>query len=169
MVCSLVVIKDPEPTCTVDNFHKVSEDLYRSAQPSRKEMKEIESFGIVSVLNLRLRRDDRQEIKGTGLHNLRVPIKTKKMTYQDMVSAMKLFDSAEKPVLVHCRRGSDRTGCFVACYRMLYLNWSKEDAIKAFTTDGLGYYEKLFPNLRDFVQSLDVDQFRRDVFGSNDK
>lgn len=168
-VSSYVIKEEPQPTCSVDNFHKVSEELYRSAQPSKKEMKEIELFGIKSVLNLRLRRDDKQEIEGTSLKSLRVAIKTKKMTYLDMVNAMKEFDAADKPVLVHCRRGSDRTGCFVACYRMLYLDWSKEDALKAFTADGLGYYEKLFPNLREFVEELDIEKFRQDVFGSNDK
>lgn len=151
----------------VKNFHKVSDELYRSAQPSSEDMKKLEEFGIKTLINLRLRVEDEKKIKGTSLKEEHIRIKTKKLTYDDMVTAMKAFYTADKPALVHCRRGSDRTGCFVACYRMLFLEWSKEDALKAFTTDGLGYYEGLFPNLREFVEDLDIVQFRKDVFGAD--
>ncbi len=149
---------------SVKNLHRVSNDLYRSAQPDKKDMKSLENFGIKTIINLRLRCDDKQEIKGTSLVQKHIKIKTSKMTYDNMVEAMRAFDKAEKPALVHCRRGSDRTGCFVACYRIAYENWPKQQALDSFLTDGLGYYEHLFPNLRQFVEELDIDQFKKDVF-----
>lgn len=160
---SLALQKEKLPE-SVKNIHRVSNELYRSAQPNKKDMRALEDFGIKTIINLRLRCDDKQEIKGTSLVQKRIAIKTSKMTYDDMILAMRSFDQCEKPALVHCRRGSDRTGCFVACYRIIYENWSKEQALDSFLYDGLGYYENLFPNLREFVEDLNVDQFKRDIF-----
>lgn len=148
----------------VKNFHKVSDTLYRSAQPTGKGMKSLEERGIRTILNLRLHASDIKELKNRNLRGEWVKIPTKRMTYDQMVSAMKKFHSAEKPVLVHCRRGSDRTGCFVACYRILYEGWQKERALDSLLHDGKGYYENLFPNLKEFIIELDTAQFRKDVF-----
>ena len=146
------------------NFHKVSSELYRCGQPNKKDMKTLELLGIKTLLNLRLRCDDQGEVKGSTLTEIHIPIKTTRLRYSDMVSAMRAFDKAPKPVVVHCRRGSDRTGCFVACYRILYEGWSKEKAIDSLLNDGLGYYENLFPELKKFVVDLEIDQFKKDVF-----
>lgn len=153
-----------ETPVSVGNFHKVSNELYRSAQPSKSGMKELEELGVKSLINLRLRVNDKRKIKGTELKQYRIPIKTTKLSYDDMVEAMQAFDKAEKPALVHCRRGSDRTGCFIACYRILFEDWSKEKAIEELLNEDLGYYKNLFPNILEFVQELDKDQFKKDVF-----
>jgi protein tyrosine/serine phosphatase len=160
-VCTADVIRI---TPQVKNFHYVSYDLYRSGQPNKKGAKELELYGIKTLLNLRLRVDDKQEMKGTSLEQVRIPIKTSKITYQDMVDALKAFDVAEKPVLVHCRRGSDRTGCFVACYRMAFESWSKEDALKELLDAKYGYYDGLFPEIEAIISEIDIDQLKLDVF-----
>lgn len=169
LYCSLLIIlcstswsERGNPNCS--NFHQVSKNLFRSAQPSRKNMIELEEFGVKSIINLRYRCSDQQEIKGSSLKEFHIPIPTKKMSYDDMVQAMKAYHNAPKPALVHCRRGSDRTGCFVACYRILYENYDKQRALDSLLNDGKGYYKNLFPNLSEFVEKLDVDQFKRDVF-----
>ena len=40
-----------------------------------------------------------------------------------------LADPESGPVYVHCRRGCDRTGAVIACYRILVENWDAERAI----------------------------------------
>lgn len=147
---------------SVDNYHKVSKTLYRSAQPNAKDMKDLEKHGIKSILNLRHRIDDQKEIKGTNLKEFHIPIRTKKITYANMLNAMRTYNEIEKPVLVHCRRGSDRTGCFVACY-LIANGASKEEAIEVLLDDKFGYYQNLFPNILSFIEQLDVVQFRNDL------
>lgn len=42
---------------------------------------------------------------------------------------VKLLEAIEMPVFVHCRKGEDRTGFFIAAYRMIVQGWSYEDAM----------------------------------------
>lgn len=149
----------------VKNLHQVSSELYRSGQPNGKGMVQLESMGIHSILNLREKIDDKQEIKNTNLQQIRIPIKTSKITYSDMVNALKAFHSAKKPVLIHCRRGSDRTGCFVACYRIVFQEWTKEKALEELLDPKYGYYDGMFPEIKEIVSTLDENKMRKDVLG----
>ena len=43
---------------------------------------------------------------------------------------LKTFEDTKNwPVFVHCAEGRDRTGYFVAAYRMVVENWSVDDAL----------------------------------------
>ena len=43
-------------------------------------------------------------------------------------------------VLVHCYHGSDRTGATIAMYRIIFENWSIEDAAKEMKQGGYGFH-----------------------------
>ena len=150
-------------TIEVKNLHKVSKTLYRSAQPDKSEMIHLERKGIKTIINLRNRLNDNNEIRGTDLKTVWIRMRAGKIDYEDMVVSMKTFNEVEKPALVHCRRGSDRTGCFVACYRMIFEGLSKEEAIKELLNERYGYAVKLFPNILKFIDNLDVEQLKKDV------
>ena len=53
-------------------------------------------------------------------------------------------------VLIHCYHGSDRTGASVAMYRIIFENWSVNDALNEMKHGGYGFHpiwgniEKLF-------------------------
>lgn len=145
------------------NFHKVSEELFRSAQPRHSNIDDLEKSGIKSLLNLRNRRTDKHKIKGSSIQEYRVQMRASKIDYEDMLHAFQAFEKAEKPVLVHCRRGSDRTGCFVALYNIMYLHKSKEEAIEILLDKDLGYKHDLFPNIEEFVQNLDIEKMKNDL------
>ena len=51
----------------VPNCHKVSDALYRSAQPNAEGMQNLKRMGIATVVNLRSFHSDRKEIGETGL------------------------------------------------------------------------------------------------------
>jgi protein-tyrosine phosphatase len=44
-----------------------------------------------------------------------------------------------KPMLVHCLKGSDRTGAVVAAYRIMLENWSADDAISEMVGPDYGW------------------------------
>ncbi len=157
------------PDVELKNFYKVDDSLYRSAQPSSKEMKALNDYGIKTVLNLRLYWSDKQEGKHTNLVLLHQPLNTNKVSYDDIVYCMKTIQQAKKPLLIHCLHGSDRTGCMVAVYRMLYNGWTKEEAIKEFKAGGFGYHEKWFPNILALLKSVDVEKLKREVFLAESK
>lgn len=146
------------------NFHRVSVELYRSGQPKKSEMRFLEANGIKTIFNLRNRMNDQKEIKGTTLQEEWNPMRAKKITYEDMLECMREYKASPKPALVHCRRGSDRTGCFVACYRIAFENISKEKALEELLNEDYGYMEKMFPNIRKFIEDLNIEQFKSDIF-----
>ena len=51
----------------VPNLHKVSDRLYRSAQPTAEGMKNLKGMGIETIVSLRSFHSDRDEIGYTGL------------------------------------------------------------------------------------------------------
>ena len=51
----------------VPNFHKVSDTLYRSEQPTAEGMQNLKAMGIETIINLRSYNTDRAEIGETGL------------------------------------------------------------------------------------------------------
>jgi len=143
------------------NFYKLNDSLYRSEQPSKKGMKELERIGIKSILNLRRQKTDEKKIIGLNLQVERIPLKASTINFDDIFNVLNSMQKAEKPVLIHCWHGSDRTGAIIAASRMVFENWSKEKAITEFTDERFGYHKKKFPNLITLLKSLDVELLKK--------
>jgi hypothetical protein len=60
----------------VPNLYKVSDTLYRSAQPTSIGMQNLKKLGIKTVINVRTFHSDQDELKGTGLESARLYMKT---------------------------------------------------------------------------------------------
>lgn len=145
------------------NFYKVDDDLYRSEQPTKEGMVALESMGIKSIVNVRNILNDRREGKATKLDLYKKRINTWTIKYSEIIDALRLIQKAPKPVLIHCKHGSDRTGCIVAAYRMAFMNWTKEEAIKEFQLGGYGYHEDAFPNILKLLKSINEEKLINDL------
>lgn len=144
----------------VPNLHKVSNDLYRGAQPSAEGMEQLEKLGIKTVVNLRSLHSDRDEIADTGLGYEHIRMKTWNPETEDVVRFLKIItDSNRTPVFVHCYRGADRTGMMCAIYRITVQGWSKAEATEEMTKGGFGFYSG-WEDLIDYVLKLDIDEIR---------
>ena len=84
----------------------------------------------------------------------------------DLVTALKLLNKAEKPVLVHCWHGSDRTGFVVAGYRIVFQNWTRQAAIEELRLGGFGYHSKAYPNIIKTLEEMDIEAVRKAVLQS---
>lgn len=146
------------------NLYKIDEDLYRSEQPTLYKMNELEKMGIKSILNLRNIKSDLREAKNCNLNLYHKRINTWTITKEEAIDALKLIINAPKPILVHCKHGSDRTGCVIALYRMAKMNWSKDDAIKEFKYGGFGYHEDAFPNILRLLEKIDIEKDLKRIF-----
>jgi hypothetical protein len=101
------------------NFHPVSPGIFRSALPSPAGYLKLKEMGFKTILNLQA--NDADEIKKAE-PEIRVAHVAmsgfKKPTFDQMDRALDEIAAAEKPVLVHCTRGMDRTGFVIASWRV---------------------------------------------------
>ena len=138
-----------------DNFHPVDAEagVYRSSQPGQVEFRELARRGFRSVLNLRSHHSDLELIEGTGLREYR--LLTHLFGFEDMVEALRIVREAEKPLLIHCWHGSDRTGAVAAGYRIVFDGWTVEDALEEFTSRDYGHHRRLYRALPLMLRALD--------------
>ncbi|MHA7944273.1 dual specificity protein phosphatase family protein [Formosa sp. 3Alg 14/1] len=144
-------------TSDFHNLYQLNADLYRSEQPSKKGMKDVQALGIKSVINLRRKHTDENKLKALNLDLYNIPLKAGTLDDDDIFTVLQTIQQAQKPVLIHCWHGSDRTGAIVAASRMVFENWSKDKAIAEFTDKRFGYHKKMYPNLIPLLESLDID------------
>ena len=145
-------------------LYQINDSVYRSDQPNRKGFRELEAKGINSVINFRRNVRDDKRARDTKLRLEHFPLKTSELSEEQIVSALKLVQAAEKPVLIHCWHGSDRTGAIAAAYRIVFEGWEKEKAIAELRRDEFGYHENWYPNVVDLLKNLNVEEIR-DVLG----
>lgn len=146
-----------------NNLYRINDSIYRSEQPSKKGFIELDTSGIKTIVNLRRLRNDIKKAKGTDLQLEHIPLATKQITEQDIFEVIQHIDNAEKPLLIHCWHGSDRTGVMVAAYRIVIENWSKEKAIKEFRNKKIGYHENKYPNLLYLLEHLNVEDIKKQL------
>lgn len=146
------------------NFYKVNREIYRSAQPTEYNMTELEKFGIKTILNLRMFHSDKNEAEKTNLKLYHLKMRAGKIIDKDIIASMKIINDSEKPILIHCMHGSDRTGVVVAMYRIIFEGYTKEDAIKELKEKKYGYHEKIYGNIIKYIENSDIEMLKKEIF-----
>jgi len=142
------------------NLHKVSNVLYRSAQPSAEGMKNLKAMGIETVVNLRSFHSDRNEIGEARLASEHIYMKAWHPEEEDAVRFLQIVMNPKRsPVLVHCQHGADRTGTICALYRVAVQGWSKEEALKEMAQGGFGFHG-IWENLVQWMNGLDIERIK---------
>lgn len=155
--CILVVSCGP----TTRNLHRVDAHVWRSAQPDTLGFEELKRAGIGEVLSLRHWHSD-EKLAG-NLITHRVPMNAESIRDADMIAALRVLTHAKVPVLVHCWHGSDRTGVVIAMYRMVVQHWPREMAIAEFLEPAYGYHATTYPNIRRYLETVDIEAIRRQL------
>jgi protein tyrosine phosphatase (PTP) superfamily phosphohydrolase (DUF442 family) len=147
----------------VPNLHKVSDGLYRSAQPTAEGMARLRGLGVRTVVNLRSFHSDRDELAGSGLGYEHIWMKAWHPEEEEVVRFLKIAtDTNRIPVLVHCLHGADRTGTMCALYRVAVQGWTKEEALREMREGGFNFHG-VFQNLLDWIRGLDPERIRREA------
>jgi protein tyrosine phosphatase (PTP) superfamily phosphohydrolase (DUF442 family) len=112
------------------NLHQVAPDIYRSNQPDPRRLKKMHDLGIKSVLNLRGEDGyahylfEQESCAALGMTLTNVKFDALKPTKKEpLLDALEAFKTLERPLLLHCKSGSDRAGLASALYLL-----SQEDA-----------------------------------------
>ncbi len=108
------------------NFHTViPHQLYRSAQPTPSELRsDIRDYGIRTVINLRgpnpnkaWYRDEVAVTKEAGATHIDFRMSARHILGPERAEKLiAIMRAAQKPILVHCEGGADRSGLISAIY-----------------------------------------------------
>ena len=143
------------------NLHKISGDLYRSAQPTAEGMKNLKSLGIETIVSLRSFHSDMDKIGYTGLAYEHIYMKAWHPEEKEVIRFLQIVSNPKRtPVLVHCQHGSDRTGTMCAMYRIVVQGWTKEHAIREMSDGGYGFHEA-WANIAPWINNLDVERIKK--------
>ena len=153
----------PMTLAGVNNLYKINDGLYRSAQPTKEGMMNLERLGIKTIINLRAFHSDSDELRGTELLNETLSIKTWHIEDEDVIRVLRILKKKDDgPFLIHCQHGADRTGVVSAMYRIVVQGWSKEEAVKEMVDGGYGFHP-VWLNIIQYMKNVDVDKIKREV------
>ena len=129
------------------NFHKVSDQLYRGAQPATGGMQKLSALGIKTVVNLRgedeTTRAEEKEATAAGLRYFSVAMPGLSRPQEEQVTrVLAILNAPENgPVFIHCKHGADRTGTIIALYRITRDNWTADRAITEAKQYGMSWVQ----------------------------
>jgi uncharacterized protein (TIGR01244 family) len=133
----------------VPNFHQVNDHLYRGGQPADAGWSSLANLGVKLVVDLRPATEhpvqtEARAVEAAGMRYVNVPMKSLGAPPPDVVlRVLALFESgASGSVFVHCKRGSDRTGTVIACYRIQHDHWENQKALHEARSYGMYRIER---------------------------
>jgi protein tyrosine phosphatase (PTP) superfamily phosphohydrolase (DUF442 family) len=150
----------------IHNAGKINAILYRGAQPSEQGLSELKKLGIVTIVDLR--GEDREKIKWErkhaetlGMRFVNIPVSGwSPPTDEQVVQFLSLFrGNSPQKIFVHCRFGDDRTGVFVATYRMAFEKWTANQAMNEMYFFGFnGFWHPVMKSfIREFPERLNSE------------
>lgn len=111
------------------NFHEIAKDVFRSSQPTMWQLERLkEKYNLVMIVNLKdANRNsayfhfEEEKCEELGLNLINVNIRSRGFpTYEKLLRYKKVIEQIQKPVLIHCKAGADRTGIFCTLYQYFY-------------------------------------------------
>ncbi|KQB97152.1 protein tyrosine phosphatase [Loktanella sp. 1ANDIMAR09] len=109
------------------NFDQVSEGVYRSNHPDHKRFEAYAAMGIKTILNLRgVAKQPHYLFEVESCERLGLALVTMHMSAraaprrERLLAIIAAFEEMERPFLMHCKSGADRTGLVAALYLMVH-------------------------------------------------
>ena len=142
------------------NLYRMAPDLYRSALPSAGDLPQLQALGIATVINF-YQRGDEQWLKDPQVVQVHLPLRTDRIDDADVIEALRSIHHAQSRgrVLIHCKHGQNRTGLIAAMYRVIYQNWSKEQALAEMRGGGFGGQERM-DDAERYLRGVDIPALR---------
>jgi tyrosine-protein phosphatase SIW14 len=144
----------------VPNAGKISDVLFRGAQPAPQGLAELKKMGVTTIVDLRGNRGpvnrERERAESLGMHFIDIPVNGWSPPSNAQVAEfLKLFQqNPTQKIFVHCYYGRDRTGVMVAAYRMAQQNWTPDQAIAEMDSFGFRYY--FYPSMKSYVRRFPI-------------
>jgi protein tyrosine/serine phosphatase len=140
------------------NFGRVSDVLFRGAQPTTAGYSTLRKMGVSIVVNFRdesseIAAENRQ-VESSGMRYVGIPWNgIDEPSNQQVAQFLELVRAnPEAKIFVHCKAGADRTGVMVAAYRIAVEHTAVSDAVAEMHK--YHYHEFFLPHLVRYVKSL---------------
>lgn len=115
------------------NLGCIGDRLCRSGQPSAAGYDAIRQLGVAIVVNLRdnPKSDERRQVESRGIRYIHISWSAfDRPDSRQVAQFLQLLrDNPGKKILVHCRRGAERTGVMFAAYRIAHDGWTAQQAL----------------------------------------
>jgi len=163
-----------------DNFYEVDKNkFFRSKQLTGKRLRYyLERFGIKTIINLRGRNENAKWWKAEtavasalGVEVYDIAMSAKRLPYKiDLIVLLYLYETAERPILVHCLGGADRTGEAAAIWVMDQQSGTKKRALRqlsqkyshiSFTAPAKRFFVKIWEGREWALKSYDPTKYPR--------
>ncbi len=139
--------------------------FYRSAQLSEADFVEcIEDYGIKTVINLRTEEErsrgsgtwydeEQRAIRRTGIQHVDVPLpEGRPPTPEQVLQLLRVLDDpANRPVLIHCEKGTIRSAAVEGLFRCEYLGETGAEAYERIETWGRDL-DADYPIIANFIK-----------------
>jgi uncharacterized protein (TIGR01244 family) len=133
----------------IPNFQQVNERIFRGGQPSQEGFQNLAKLGVKTVIDLRRENEEgehstqaeKKMVETAGMRYVNVPMKGIVAPTDEQVSKVLAAMDAPGTVFVHCKKGKDRTGTVVACYRITHDSWKNQKALAEAKSLGLHWVE----------------------------
>jgi protein-tyrosine phosphatase len=143
----------------IPNAGKVSESLFRGAQPHLSHLSELKTLGITTIVDLReesrqTRAEEQKLSEALGMHFVSIPIggfSTPSAAQLAEFFSLVRTTPAQK-IFVHCEYGEDRTGTLIAAYRIAFEHWTADQALAEMRA--FGFNRSWHPPMVTFVRTL---------------
>jgi protein tyrosine phosphatase (PTP) superfamily phosphohydrolase (DUF442 family) len=141
----------------IPNAGKVSDTLYRGAQPRAAGYRQLKDWGVAIVVDLRNsgpKSPEKSAVESLGMRYVPIPTSAYLGPSDNQVAKFLQLrrDNPKEKIFVHCYFGDDRTGVMIAAYRIAEQHWTADQAYNEmrffhFHTYLLlmGHYVKSFP------------------------
>lgn len=142
------------PVVHVNNFGIVNEHLMRGAEPSVSGLAELGSAGVKVLIDLRESgggtQFEKQQAEKLGMKYTNVPFPPLSAPSPEQIRTVLniIAQNQSQTVFLHCRRGKDRTGTVVACYRIQHDGWNNVKALEEAREYGMSFAER---GMRSFI------------------
>ncbi|HZV58901.1 MAG TPA: dual specificity protein phosphatase family protein [Candidatus Eremiobacteraceae bacterium] len=116
------------------NSGKVTENLFRGAQPKKEGYPQLKNLGISIVIDMHNTgagmEHEKQIVESLGMRYISMPASLLTgPTDEQIAQFLKIvIANPSDKIFVHCNLGSDRTGVAIAAFRMIQQRWSIDQA-----------------------------------------
>ena len=143
----------------VHNAGKITDRLFRGAQPSPSALPQLKALGITTIVDLRrgspqTSEDERHLAESLGLRFVHIPVGGFSTPSSEQLARFfsLLRETPPQTIFVHCHYGEDRTGVFIASYRIAFQHWPAEQALAEMRAFGFNSF--WHPGMITFVRQL---------------